>query len=251
MTWEDLEAELAIWRAEGLDLPLWWRDDDATRMTAELEQLMGLATDLALPVHLAVIPQAAQSALAAACADHPHVVPVIHGWAHENHAPVGQKKAEFGHPRADAENELNDALSKMRGLFGPALLEMFVPPWNRVDPSLAPKLLQLGYVVLSTYLPRKQRDAAAGLRQINTHLDPIDWHASRSLHDEAGLLARLVALLQERRAGHTDAREPLGFLTHHLVHDPAIWGFTKRCLATLLDGGATPINLFEMKDTLP
>jgi hypothetical protein len=40
-------------------------------------------------------------------------------------------------------------------------------------------------------------------------------------------------------------------LTHHLVHDAAIWEFTRACLSELLDGGAQPCNLREMRDALP
>jgi len=38
----------------------------------------------------------------------------------------------------------------------------------------------------------------------------------------------------------------LGFLTHHLVHDEDIWGFTHACLARLLDGGAVPAQMTEL-----
>lgn len=251
MSWTALHEELRIWRAEQLDLPLWWRDDDAVAHSAALDELLALAEETTLPVHLAVIPKMAQAALADISADHPRVVPIVHGWRHENHAPKGEKKAEFAHPRADAAQETQNALKRMQSLFGETFLPMFVPPWNRVNPALAPVLAAQGYVALSTYLPRKQPNATSGLRQINTHIDPIDWHDTRSLQDEETLLSGIVKTLQHRRYGRTDAREPLGILTHHLVHDPAIWSFTRRCISTLLDGGATPCNLLTMKESLP
>jgi hypothetical protein len=62
------------------------------------------------------------------------------------------------------------------------------------------------------------------------------------------LIAGIVKLLEDRRLGRTDTTEPLGFLTHHLVHDDAIWGFTERCLSVLLEGGAKPCNLLNIKE---
>ena len=52
-------AELARWRAEGLSLPIWWRDDDAIAPTPALERLLALAEQFEAPLHLAVIPEPA------------------------------------------------------------------------------------------------------------------------------------------------------------------------------------------------
>ncbi|MFC6583025.1 hypothetical protein [Sulfitobacter aestuariivivens] len=144
-----------------MPLPLWWRDDDATRDTMALQRLLGVSEGLDIPVHLAVIPRPATADLAAVIKDAPGAVPLVHGWAHENHAPDGQKKAEFGHPRAAAIDEARSGLRRLKSLFGARLLPMFVPPWNRIDPDIANALPHLGYTALSTYTPglrAKRRD---------------------------------------------------------------------------------------------
>ncbi len=246
--WSPLKAELAIWHREARPLPLWWRDDDAVEDTAAFQQLMALAGDITLPVHVAVIPKPAQPSLVRACAATGWAVPIVHGWAHKNHAAQDQKKAEFGFPRAGAEAESHAALAHLRGLFGEDLLAMFVPPWNRIDAGLVAKLPAQGYVALSTYTPRSARLAAPGLVQINTHMDPIHWRGGGGLVDPDMQIAALVQLLRDRRAGRSDAAEPLGFLTHHLVHDAAIWEFTRACLATLLDSGASACALRDHLD---
>jgi hypothetical protein len=249
--WSLLSAELARWRAERLALPLWWRDDDATEPTEALDRLADMSADLGLPVHLAVIPEPAQPALAALCLQRPELIPMVHGWQHRNRAPEGQKKAEFGLARPDARTEAAQAMDRMRALFGDRMVPVFVPPWNRIDGALLPELPALGYSGVSSFLPRPARLAAPGLVQINTHIDPIFWRGGRGLVPPGDLIAQITTLLAERRAGTTDATEPLGFLTHHLVHDADIWRFTRDCLATLLDAGATPINLLTLKDDLP
>ena len=93
--------------------------------------------------------------------------------------------------------------------------------------------------------------AAEGLVQINTHIDPIDWRGGGGLAPEEMVISHIVRLLQDRRMGHADATEPLGVLTHHLVHDAAIWAFSEQLINRLLDGGATPLNLLSLKESLP
>jgi hypothetical protein len=243
-----MTQELALWRSENRSLPIWWRDDDAVAPTAQLSQLCQMSTSLNLPVHLAIIPKFATSALAELCAQTPELIPLVHGWAHENHT-VGQgKKAEFGSMRTSALSELSSALERMNALFGPRLCKMFVPPWNRITPDVTAALPKLGYAALSTFTPRRARMATPGLVQINTHIDPIFWRKGGGLVPTDMLIETITQTLADRRTGASDAAEPLGFLTHHLVHDPEIWSFTRACLGTLLEGGAHPATL---QDTLP
>ena len=60
-----VKQELRIWREQGLVLPIWWRDDDATEPTPALDRLLGLAASLGAPLHLAVVPEPAGPDLAA------------------------------------------------------------------------------------------------------------------------------------------------------------------------------------------
>lgn len=244
--WAGLRQELAIWRAEGKELPIWWRDDDAVAVTPALEQLLGLAETLETPVHLAVIPAMAEDGLAADLTTQPLAVPMVHGWAHQNHAPAGAKKAEFGHPRVEATAELALGLARMNTLFPNDNIAFFVPPWNRIDPTLISALPAVGYAGVSTFTARKTAYPMPGLVQINTHLDPIFWRNGGGLVPPEQLISQLIKLLQDRREGRTDATEPLGILTHHLVHDAAIWDFTNACLTELLEGGAVAVSLRDV-----
>lgn len=240
--WTDLRRELRLWHSEARVLPLWWRDDDAIAPTQALEQLTALSLEVGVPVHLAIIPQAVTLSLAETLAE--TMVPVVHGWRHCNNGSAGQKKAEFGLGRSlpAAQADLSQSMARMRALFGARLSPMFVPPWNRFDPNLMPVLVELGFDALSTFLPRKQADPALGLRQINTHIDPIFWRGTRGLVPAADMVAQTVALLQDRRLGRADAEEPLGYLTHHLVHDADIWEFSRQFLSEMCDG---PVTLYR------
>lgn len=248
--WTPLDRELDAWDKAGMTLPLWWRDDDAVADTPALRQLDALSTETGLPVHLAVIPAGADAALGALVAAHTHLIPLVHGRAHENHAPEGQKKAEFGPHRPPAEMKADIAwgLSRLSDLFGPRLRPVFVPPWNRIAPELVAGLAGLGFAALSAFAPRKTALAAPGLARINTHLDPIDWRGTRSLVAPDRLIAQMALQLADRRSGYADNDEPYGLLTHHLAHDGAIWDFTARLLSRLRNG---PTRAWSFDDLPP
>lgn len=242
LDWQPLQHELQHWQDARLTLPLWWRDDDAIAVTPQLEILTALSGELGLSVHLAVIPRDAEVTLAEYVSDHPALVPVVHGWAHQNHAPIGEKKSEFRLHRpieaitADAES----GMSRLQNLFGDQVRPIFVPPWNRIDPEVTVQLPKLGYRILSTATPRESPQAAPDIEQVNTHLDPIDWRGTRGLVEPEKLIEQTVQLLQDRRKGRADNAEAFGVLTHHLVHDHEIWTFTKELLHRLLDGPGVP-----------
>lgn len=249
--WQPVTRELAAWRAAGLDLPIWWRDDDAVAATPALDRLAALSDRVGVPVHLAVIPKLAEASLVDVCRDTGAFIPMVHGWAHRNHAPLLAKKAEFGHPRPDLHAEAEAGLARISALFRADVLKVFVPPWNRIDARFVRDLPEIGFVGLSTFTPRKAREAAPGLVQINTHIDPIHWRGGGGLVATERLVLQIAGLLIDRREGRADRAEPLGLLTHHLVHDAAIWGFAEECLQVLLDGGARVADLYGVQDALP
>lgn len=237
--WTPLRAALRTCRAQGVAVPFWWRDDDAVAPTRALDQLKALSQRVGIPVHLAIIPAHMDQTLPSAL-DPDQQIPVVHGWAHTDHSEGRTKKNEFLTPRPDALDETQRALSLMRARFGDDLRLMFVPPWNRIAPSVSDGLAQQGYTALSTFGPRDTASAAPGLEIVNTHVDPIWWKGTRDLADPDQLIARAAAHLIARTNGDEDADEPFGLLTHHLVHTDAIWAFTEGFLNEMQNGGATP-----------
>ncbi|KIN71176.1 polysaccharide deacetylase family protein [Sulfitobacter guttiformis] len=247
--WSPLTAELALCRRAGLPVPLWWRDDDAVAATAALDLLSDLAATTGVNVHVAVIPERIAPSLAPAFASRPALVPVIHGWRHISHAPEGAKNAEFGHQREGAFAELKLAYKRLDHEFGARLVPLFVPPWNRMAAEFHPALVSAKYCGLSTFGPRPTVTLVKGLVQINTHIDPIFWRGHRGLVDPEVLVAEITATLRDRRTGQTDSTEPLGLLTHHLVHSAEVWDFTADVLRVLLDAGAVPADIGALVQT--
>ncbi|QRM28231.1 glycosyltransferase [Microvirga sp. VF16] len=233
--WAPLDLALDQARDQGCPIRFWWRDDDAVADTPQLDRLLGLARHYDAGIGLAVIPEGIEASLAPRLAGEGKAFALVHGWSHANHGAAGEKKAEFGAHRsldimaAQTEQALNVARERL----GLKLLPVFVPPWNRISQDLIPHLPRLGFRGLSTFTDRKASFPAEGLIQINTHADPIDWHGTKSLADPALIIANLARAIERRVAGEADRDEPIGFLTHHLVHDHVIWALCERLIAHL------------------
>lgn len=237
--WQPLRTALSRMRSAGIELPLWWRDDDATAPTQALDRLEALSEHLKLPVHLAAVPSAATDALAQRVENSEFFYVLVHGWAHVNHAPEHEKKSEFGQIRQEARAEFSKALGRLRRLFGASLQPVFVPPWNRMHPDYVQQLADAGYKGLSMFQPRTRSHPAPGFLQINAHVDPVDWRGTRGLVDPDRIIAHTVARLEARLVASEDRSEPMGYLTHHLVHTEDVWEFSHAFLTEMLSGGAT------------
>ncbi|PDS81247.1 polysaccharide deacetylase family protein [Rhizobium sp. L43] len=226
-SWEPLRRELDRWQAAGRVARFWLRDDDAIEPTPNLETLLALAGESKVPLTLAVIPGLTGEALAARLAEDAGVTVAVHGWSHMNHAGPERKKQELGGERpADVVlGELREGFQRLERLHPARFQPVLVPPWNRIDAGLIPALPGLGFAALSVY-GRAKQDGPMPL--LNTHVDIIDWHGTRGGRSEAELVAELVAELSDRFAG---SDEPIGVLTHHLVHDTAAWDFLSALFA--------------------
>jgi hypothetical protein len=231
--WRKLSDEIARWRDAGRAADFWWRDDDAARPDPALARLLALSANTSIPLALAVVPLGADAALLAGLGE--TVCVLQHGTDHRNRAGPAEKKTEFAadEPQQAAIARLVAAREQLRGQAGNRFVPVLAPPWNRLPKSLAPHIAAAGYRGLSQYGARSNQYAAAGLMQVNTHVDIIDWRSGRAFTGETETLDATVRHLSARRAGVADAAEPTGILTHHAVHDGAAWDFLQRLFETM------------------
>ncbi len=228
--WKDLAHELDAWRQAGRCATFWWRDDDATGVTPELERLLGISTQSRAPVSLAVIPRDANDGLRDRLALHPLATAVQHGWSHDNHAPADERQQEYGphRPTAVMIAELSKGWRRMRSF--ERALPVLVAPWNRMDRGLLPALPDAGLAAVSTLGPRESAEPAPGVRQTNVHVDIVDWAGTRGFVGRHAALDQVVGHLADRREGRVDGEEPTGLMTHHLFHDEGCWWFVEEFL---------------------
>lgn len=231
--WTVVRNSLDSAAGRGRKIPFWWRDDDAIETTSQLDRLTELQTGMALPLTLAVIPEFLAENLAPALYGHTGLTIATHGIAHQNHAPASEKKQELGGHLGicEAAVGLERARRRVHQAFPRQAIPMLVPPWNRISPTIAAALPDIGFRNLSTYGTASEQPVIPGLTRLNTHVDPIDWRGSRSLFDPGTLNQGIAAQIDQRL--RDSSPEPVGLLTHHLVHDEEIWVWTEELLDIL------------------
>jgi len=233
--WDILLEELDNWHSTGRQATFWWRDDDATAASTELETLDKLSQDFNLPLSLAVIPAQLQDSLVDYLAQSSHISVLQHGYAHQSHAAPGAKKIEIGGARdSDAiAAELDRGRDILEQAFGAQFIKVLVPPWNRIEPRTYTAISQSGLVGLSSMWARIEAYPAAGLQQVNCHLDPVNWREDRGFIEESKAIEAIQLHLLGRRAGILDGNEPTGILTHHLDQSADVWDFCRRLFLCL------------------
>ncbi len=231
--WDALDAELDRWALAGRTATFWWRDDDAGAFSPALSTLLELSVAHAVPLNLAVIPAKAEPSLLQELDPESSPLVLQHGFAHANHAPRGEKKAEYGEhrPPAAMAEEIVAGLERLEAMYPQRFLPLFVPPWNRISKPLVAQLRSLGCIGLSTYAPRRSALVAPGLKQVNAHVDLLDWRGGRRFKGTARVAGEIAAHLSARRTGEADSEEPSGILSHHQVHDPGCWRFLEQLFA--------------------
>ena len=227
--WQALDDEVAQWATPPA---LWLRDDDATGPAPAVATLLDVCAAARVPVCLATIPAFLDPEFAPWLASHAAATTVVpHGLGHKNHAPEGQKKAEFGDHRLIEEisTDLRDGFDRTQDAFGPRFRPIFVPPWNRLGSRAGEALAGTGYTALSAKsTPLEVTDITV----IDVHIDIIDWRGTRGYGGDRPILGALRSRLAALRAEGKE-NEPTGILTHHAVHDPAAWTFLKTLFSRL------------------
>ncbi len=208
---------------EGSPVQFWLRDDDAVEPTKALDTLLELTQRYGVPVTLAVIPAFAGDSLAKRLLLADHATVAVHGWAHKNYAPPGEKKQELGvHRPVDVVfDELKRGYTDLKLRYDTQFVPLLVPPWNRIDQAITERLPSLGFQGLSTF----SNQTSSAIPVLNTHVDVMDWKGSRGGKPSADLIDELLVLIKSSRA-------PIGILTHHLVHDDVVWQFLHELFST-------------------
>jgi len=220
MNWREFEDELARRRKAGRPAQFWWRDDDAAAVLPALKEIIQLSEKSKVPLALAVVPEAAEPELFRLL--HDRVTVLQHGTDHRNRAAAGEKKTEYpgGEPIEAALARISDGFGRLRTFAGKRFFPVLTPPWNRVRKDLLTKLPAIGIRGVSGYGARTSAEPAPGLRQVNTHVDIVAWRQGRRFIGESEALSKAIQYLK--------GEEPLGWLTHHAVHDAAAWTFLER-----------------------
>jgi hypothetical protein len=220
-----LGLELRRWRRLGRKPVLWWRDDDAREPSPALDRLLALAGDI--PLSLAIVPDGDLRALARTLSPYRNLTFSQHGVDHHNRAPDGAAASEYPFGTSVADMAVRIEAGREAMTHADLTPRFYTPPWNAVDPRLPEALRQAGFSSISARAPS---EPLADLARADIDLDILRWKPRPRFRGDARIMRRLTRLLARRRRTGAYA-EPIGLLTHHLVHDDLAWSFLGRFLA--------------------
>ncbi len=234
--WTDLTAELDAWRDSGRRATFWWRDDDAGGDVVRLQRLLDMRRGLGVPLALAVVPGWLTRPVEAAIREAAGVRVLQHGVNHDDRTGGSRRRTELA--AGALASGLRQALIRSRAELDvfprPLLIDVMVPPWNRIDDDVLAILSGCGFLGLSAFGPRRSA-RTAGLEVNNVHIDIVDWRRGRRFAGEADCLAAAIRHLRRRRLGTADPAEVTGLMTHHLVHDLSCERFIERFAGVVRD----------------
>jgi peptidoglycan/xylan/chitin deacetylase (PgdA/CDA1 family) len=238
--WESLTRELDCWKARDIISTFWVRDDDACDVSDPLRRLCTLAERHGVNVGLALIPGKLEQSLIKFLENRrAQFYPMCHGWKHVDYGRRG-RPAEFGseRPASALYDDGRRAFETFAEHFG-GVAAVFVPPFNRIADAMVSALPTIGFVGVSKgpralerrlsrivshigWAPSARLPARGSVPHFDVQIDLIDWRR-RTARDAAAVASDLVGHLRLRRSGFVSPEVPIGLLTHHLVHDDAIW----------------------------
>lgn len=226
----NLTSELDAWSRAERTAQFWWRDDDAGEPCTELDTLLRISEEHAIPCGLATIPERAGEPLRKVLSDASYAWILQHGFAHKNHAPKGNGAWELGmhRPASIVLDELRQGMMKLAQLFKDRFVPVVVPPWNKMDAELLPYLPVMGYRGASASYKRHRPVPPGDLRVADAHCDLLTWkdkaHGAKFAGSEKCVNA-LVEHLRDKRTNKADEAEPTCILTHHLEMNADAWAF--------------------------
>ncbi|MDE0044827.1 MAG: hypothetical protein OXU19_03045 [bacterium] len=232
--WTALARELDMWAQSGQTATFWWRDDDAGADAVKLKELLDLRQDLGVPLAMAVVPDWLTADVASLITGSGDIHVLQHGVAHADHSGGRGRRIELcaGALPSGLRQALIRSRNVLRTSFPSSLIEVMVPPWNRIDEAVLSILAGSGFLGLSILGPRRGA-REHGLVVNNVHIDIIDWKVGRRFAGDEACLEASVRHLEDRRHGVVDSSEATGLMTHHLVHDTACHAFIDRFVHTV------------------
>lgn len=247
-TWADLRAVLQLQRGGARRLRMWWRDDDVYEACAELERCLTTADKLSVPLALSVIPAVATKGVARLIrrsADSSAVQVLQHGFSHKNTNADETRKCEFhvSGPRDSMLYDIKRGSEILHDLFGSRAKGVLAPPWNRLPVELIAALPEVGVSGISCFGRPFSKYVRGSVRQVNVHLDLVDWRSHLFIGEHAALgeLSYLVQIFKLGILGD----DPIGVLTHHRYSTAGTHDFLEQLITTTTSAGVKWVGAEE------
>ena len=212
--WKEMLDEASAKMASAVMPPFFFRADDIGAASKAFDAMCRIFRHYQLPLAMGVIPSwlsetRQQKLFQAAPIDEGLWDWHQHGWRHINRQKKGGK-SEFGSDR-DAEHQHEDILqgrSKLERIFGPNLVPVFTPPWNRLSAATLSVLHNLDFkAVCSTEPFPPGIKSRYGIKHLPVRLTLHTRKVKNAADD--------FALLMDQFYGLSKMKGPSGILIHH------------------------------------
>ncbi|MBG0791887.1 MAG: hypothetical protein H0S80_15465 [Desulfovibrionaceae bacterium] len=217
---QPLLQELDAFREAGMTAELWWRDDNATDPSVELDRLVAMSDRHNIPCGLAAIPAQAGEPLRKAVSGTAHVWILQHGAG-------ADRDADPHRPTSVVLEELRQGMLKFNQLFKSRFVPVLAPQRERIAPELLPYLPVMGYRGVSSVHGARRPVPPGDLRVADVYCDLLDRPGGGKPRFAGAepCVAAIVDHLRAKRAGKADQAEPTGIRTHHMDMDRDAWQF--------------------------
>jgi peptidoglycan/xylan/chitin deacetylase (PgdA/CDA1 family) len=212
--WKEMLDEASAKMASAAMPPIFFRADDIGAASKAFDAMCRLFRHYKLPLAMAVIPSwlsetRQQKLFQAAAIDEALWDWHQHGWRHINRQNKGDK-CEFGSDR-HAERQHEDILqgrAKLERIFGPHLVPVFTPPWNRFSAATLSVLHKLDFKGISSTEPFAPGiKSRYGIKHLPVRLDLHTRKAENPAGDFALLMDQFYRL--------SKMKGPTGIMIHH------------------------------------
>ena len=213
--WDLLFEELDTWHSKGLIATFWFRDDDASKDTKKLRQLINCLDGA--PIALATIPGILERSLIDYAKQNESITIIQHGWKHQSHVSNGKAFSEYPSSRlsSDVLQEFSIGRNILEEAFGDQYKPVFVPPWHSIDTNFLRLLMQAGiYNISLRGTPKVKMIDRINIRNIHTGL--VKWTNPPSFDSPNVYLNDIISHLKMRRNNVEFLNEVTGIATHHL-----------------------------------
>jgi len=205
MSLDKLSSELS--RIQG-EIPIIFRDDDASELVPELQQLVDIFNSVKIPLHIAAIPARLNEETASFLLDQKYIEIGQHGYSHTNHATRGLSEFSPNRSYSQQYKDIRNGKERMQQLFGCDFQPIFTPPFHGFNKNTLRCIQELGFKTFSSIQSLLFGRYAYGFKEVSVNLDPIAQYEPQIIYkSEDTFLSEILETARTQRY--------LGFNLHH------------------------------------
>lgn len=190
------------------EIPIIFRDDDASELVPELQQLIDVFNSAKIPLHIAAIPARLSKETASFLLDQKYIEIGQHGYSHKNHATSGLSEFSQNRSYSQQYEDIRNGRERMQQLLGDDFQPVFTPPFHGFNESTLRCIQELDFKTFSSTQQLLFGRYAYSFKEVSINLDPIAQYEPQVIYKSEDTF--LTEILETART-----QQYLGFNLHH------------------------------------